>query len=101
MKVSLTPQIAIDKAVALIDGSDTGGSAALAHVLLHAYNAAQQPLDITELCRMDDDYEEIAWTILKHRVDGHEPHHLASDKKAFQRVVDDYWVHPTENQTSL
>jgi len=70
----------------------TSGARALANVLLRAYNAAEQPFDIRDLCMLDQQHEEWVWAILKLRVDGVEPHAVVEDKNAFQSIVDRYWV---------
>jgi len=70
----------------------TSGAAAMAKVLLHAYNHLDQELDITDLCILDDEQEAWAWSILKARVDGYEPHTLMSDEKRMNEIVQIYWV---------
>ena len=69
---------AVNDAVAFIlDHPTTDSAAALARVLLHAYNHHDQPFDITDLCVLDEPRESIAWTVLRARVAGVEPHELA------------------------
>lgn len=83
---------AVNQAVSFVlSHPTTGSAAAMARVLLHAYNHHEQPLDITDLCLLDDHREPIAWAILKARVSGIEPHELASDKAAFDQIVKTYW----------
>ncbi|MFC1351341.1 MAG: hypothetical protein G8D89_02975 [gamma proteobacterium symbiont of Clathrolucina costata] len=97
MKLSITGPEAVDLAVHTINTTiyGTGGANVLARVLLHAYNAAEQPLNISDLCTLDSEKEEWAWAILKLRVDGVEPNTIASDQAAFQRIVDKYWIEPS------
>ena len=90
---AIEPAKAVSSAIKFIlDNSGTGGAAAMAKVLLHAYNHTDQTLDITELCILDDEQEVWAWVILKARVDGFEPHTLLGDEKALNQVVHKYWI---------
>lgn len=93
MKTSCDPIDAINNAIAFISQhSGTSGSRALARVLLHAHNHIEQPLDIAELCVLDQPYEEWAWAILHFRTQGNEPERYVSDKAAFKAIIDDYWL---------
>ena len=86
---------AVNEAIALIaQNPGTSGAQALARVLLHAHDHHTQPLDITDLCLLDEKSEAEAWMILKTRVSGIEPHELVSDKKAFEEIIRRYRQQP-------
>ncbi len=92
---------AVRKALSVIgEHAGTSGARALAAVLLHAYNHTEQSIDITDLCVLDDALEDVAWSILKARVDGYEPHELigVNEQKAWDKMVNDYWITPDSEE---
>ena len=74
----------------------TGGTAALASVLLHCYNTADYPFNITELRRLDAKRQKLAWAILQLRVHGRAPHTVLKDPNVFEEVVRRYGIQRDE-----
>lgn len=99
MKLDISGSVAVNNAVEWInENTGTSGARSLARVLLHAYNHLDQPLDITEICLLDTERQNWAWSILRLRVHGVEPHEVATDKRAFEVVIDNYWISTPEQQ---
>jgi len=83
---------ATQKAVAYcLSAGVTGGSQALAGVILHCYNHYDYPLDITELCRLDRTRLAWAWAVLRLRVSGTEPHEILDDPMDMENLKSIYW----------
>ena len=84
-------QSAVNKLVRLANSS-CGSSKAAAAVLLSAYDPANYPLEITELCLFDEEYLAAAMMVISLRVwNGREPHEFLIDgRDVFQRMIDDW-----------
>ncbi len=84
----------VREAVALLRSGrlyGTSGAAALAAVLLHAYNPATWRFDVTDLCVLDSRLELLAWAVLRYRVAGHEPQRaLAGGDAEFRPIAWSY-----------
>lgn len=84
-------QSAVNKLVRLANSS-CGSSRAAAAVLLSAYDPANYPLEITELCLFDEEYLAAAMVVISLRVwNGREPHNFLIDGDAvFHRLVNEW-----------
>ncbi|MGD8174818.1 DUF7673 family protein [Marinimicrobium sp. ARAG 43.8] len=73
---------------------DCGGSQAAAEVLLGTYNGRSYPMNLTELCRLDDRYYKAAVTVIHLRCRlNTEPHQLlANGDSIFQKLAQE-WEH--------
>lgn len=79
------------KLVQLATG-DTGGSMAAAQVVLSAYNGNDWQLDITDLCRLDQDHYVAALAVIRGRAEIRtEPHLLIEDGDKLFRQLWDQW----------
>lgn len=54
----------LERVVDYVATNRTGGSSALALLLLNCYDGSEYLFDITELCRLDDDYFEDALNVM-------------------------------------
>lgn len=81
--------------VNLVSNSDSGGASALAPLLMSCYNGSEYPFDITELCRLDDEYFEDALNLIRLRTRcGHEPHEFfVLGGKLFEQIAADFGIH--------
>ncbi len=67
----------------------TGGTVALAAIIMHCYNHTVYPFDVTDICALDETRQELAWAVLRLRVNGQEPHEVC-DPGDFDRLKECY-----------
>lgn len=91
--------VSLERLVRLAATSDTGGANVAAQVLLALYNGPEYPMDLTELCRLDDDLFEDALNVIRLRIESQtEPHEFFVDGgRIFQQIAKD-WNFLPKNQ---
>ena len=69
----------LQRLVELAATSDTGGANVAAQVVLSLYNGSDYPMDLTELCRLDEDLFEDVMNVIRLRIESQtEPHEFFS-----------------------
>jgi hypothetical protein len=85
--------LALDEAVLFIEmNPHTGGTSALARIILHAHNTIENPLDITDIGRLDTEREALAWQILQARIMGKEPLEITENKEPLIVIINEYRI---------
>jgi len=87
--------------VGLAATSDTGGANVAAQIVLGLYNGSDYPMDLTELCRLDEDLFEDAMNVIRLRVVAQtEPHEFfANGGQLFQQIAQDWNFRPKPTQS--
>lgn len=80
--------------VKFVASSSSGGADALAQLLMSCYDSFKYPLDITELCRLDDKLYEHAINVIYLRTrENREPHSFFLDGgKLFNQIAADFRI---------
>ena len=82
----------LERLADLAASSDTGGAAAAAQLLLALYNGREYPMDLPELCRLDEDLFEDALKVIRLRIRNRiEPHEFFVDGGALFTFITDKW----------
>ncbi|MFK7849657.1 MAG: hypothetical protein AB8D78_01660 [Akkermansiaceae bacterium] len=91
----------LKRLVELAATSDTGGANVAAQVALGLYNGSDYPMDLTELCRLDDDLFEDAMNVIRLRIETQtEPHEFfANGGRLFQQIAQDWNFRPKSTQS--
>lgn len=78
--------------VQLAATSDTSGANVAAQVILGLYNGSAYPMDLTELCRLDEDLFENALNVIRLRIESQtEPHEFfVNGGRLFQQIAKDW-----------
>jgi len=78
--------------VEFVSSSSSGGTDALARLLMSCYNSHEYPFEVTELCRLDDNFYEHAINILRLRTRSNlEPHtFFLNGGKLFNQIAADF-----------
>lgn len=80
------------KSLVELANKSCGSSKAAAAVLLSAYDPAEYPLDISELCLFDPDYLASAMTVISLRVcNGREPQYFIHNGIEVFRLIAKRW----------
>lgn len=84
----------LERVVDYVATNRTGGSSALASLLLNCYDGSEYSFDITELCRLDDDYFADAHNVIRLRTrHNREPHDFFDERgDLFNQIADDFGI---------
>ena len=84
----------LERVVDYVATNRTGGSSALASLLLNCYDGSEYSFDITELCRLDDDYFADALNVIRLRTRyNREPHDFFVERgELFNQIADDFGI---------
>ena len=84
----------LERVVDHVTQDNTGGGEALARLLMNCYDYSEYSFDLTELCRLDDDFFEDALNVIRLRCRQNlEPHTFFVDGgRLFNQIAADYGI---------
>ena len=86
----------LERIVDYVTTDESGGAHALAQLLMSCYDGREYPFDITELCRLDDDYHEDALNVIRLRTHFNEEPHVffVERNRLFEQIASDHGIQP-------
>ena len=82
------------RVVEYVCGNRSRGGEALARLLMSCYNGGEYPIDLSELCRVDDEFFEDAMNVIRLRCrSNQEPHcFFVNGGRLFNQIAADYRI---------